>query len=266
MDSKVANRYVEILTYAIDIKVRSEGKNATFVREDIFNTISDITDKTYKKSIEWFLERNIFEKIGDTSASKYKINSKFSYKLSKTKDTIIRQCRFIIGQLGIYSDKLWDDTEEIYKDVVMKTNLYDFVPYIKEQSIKDTVSKILVGNYNDNNEGKYTYELLQTLISLKSIFNVKIKNSTLNIEMESVKLKKITFNTDTVTINFNNSKFEVSSLEDIKLIKVTKTNGLRERVDESLKLLEKYDTVSVKAIIDLLVRYQVKEDVCFKSL
>lgn len=262
MDTKVANRYVDILTYAID-KVYRKNKNNTFDRNDIFNNISEITDKTYKNSMQWFVSRNIFEKVGDTYGTKYKLHNDFKFKLSKSKEKIKSQCRFIIGQLSTFSNLLWNESAVLYEDIVLNTDRFDFIPLIKEQSIKDTVSEVILNEYNEDNKGVYPYEILQTMILTKSLCTIHIKNSQLNIKMKSVKLKKIIFKTDTITLQFDNSKFDIDSLGHIKLIEIPKTKGLRDRVDKSLGLLQRYDNKSVKPLIDLLTACQNYEDLTF---
>ncbi len=263
MESKVADRYVRILTYAID-KIYRKDKNGTFDKDDIFTSINGMTDKTYKNSMNWFTERYIFEKIGRTYDTKYKLHNNFKFKLSKSKDTVIEQCIFIIGQLGVFSDKLFEDAAPIYDKVILNTDLYELMPIIKQQSIKDIMSEVVINDYNKENKGAYPYELLQTMVFTKSPFTVQIKNSQINIKMKSVKLKKITFNTDTVILEFKNSKLEVESLGHIKLIDIPKKKDLRDRVEKSLIVLEKYDNESVEPIIEFFNGFKVSEDIFFQ--
>jgi len=269
MDSKVAERYVLILTFAID-KIYRKDKNGTFDKKDIFLHMGNLTDKTYKNSTQWFTERQIFEKVGDTFSTKYKIHSEFKFRLSKSKDNIKKQCEYIISQLGTFSDRLWDKatetTSNLYEDFFENNERFSFLSTITHQSIKDTLSEVIINDYNKENEGVYHYKLLQTMILTKSRFTVQIKNSQLNIKMKSVQLTKITFNIDTVSLEFNNSKFEIESLGHIKLVEIPKTKGLRDRVDKSLELLQKYDNISVKPLSDLLTYCQNKEDLFFQSL
>lgn len=273
MDSKVADRYVRILTFVIDVVYRNNQKDtekAVFDRNDIFKYISGITDKTYKKSIEWFVERNIFEKKGNTFTTHYKLHPQFQFRLSAKEEGIKRQCEYIIAQLGTFSNKIWDEateaTSNLYEDFFEHSDRFALITSIKEQSIKDTVSEVILNEYNEENKGIYPYELLQTMILNKSPFNIEIKNSELHIKMKSVKLKKVTFNTDTITLKFNNSKFEIESLENIKLIEIPKTKNLKNRVDKSLQLLEKYDYESVKPLINLMIGCQNKEDIFFQPI
>jgi len=269
MDSKVAERYVLILTYAIDTIYRKD-KNGTFDKKDLFIHMGNLTDKTYKNSTQWFTERQIFEKVGDTFSTKYKIHSEFKFRLSKSKENIKKQCEYIISQLGTFSDRLWDKatetTSNLYEDFFENNERFAFIPTIKHQSIKDTLSEVIINDYNKENEGVYPYELLQTMILTKSRFTVQIKNSQLNIKMKSVQLKKITFNIDTVSLEFNNSKFEIESLGHIKLISIPKTKGLRARVDKSMTLLQKYDNESVKPLIYLFDKLVTGEDMFFQVL
>lgn len=266
MDKKVADRYVDILIYMIDKNAR-KNKNRPIDKNIFLRTFSNLTEKTYKSSMVWFVGKNIFQKLGTTFDTKYRLHDEFSYKLSKSSDTVKKQARFIIGQLGIFSNMQWDEPEVLYKDIVLNTDRFDFISPIKHNIISDTVSEILVKQHNTNHKGVYPYEFLQTLISLKSTFNIEIKNSQLNIKMKSVKLKKITFNDDTIDIKLNNATFKIESLGNIKLIEMKKIAGLRNRVDKSLELLQKkYDKNSVKKLIYLMKSSQLKEDLFFQKL
>jgi len=264
MDSKVANRYVKILTYVIDTKVRMSGKETTFDRNEIFAQTDDLTDKTFKQMIEWFYERHIFEKVGNTFAMRYKLHPDFKFKISKSEDIIKKQCQFIIGQLAVFSDKFWDNAAVVYTDVVMNTTLFDFMPNIKEQIVKDTFSTLMMAEYNDENEGVYPYEVLQRLIQLKSTFDIKIKSSDRSISMKSVRLKSIRFNTESITLQFNNASFDIDDLCHIKGISILMKKDIRDKVDQSLDILSKYDADEILPMIQLMKAFQTKQDLFFQ--
>ncbi|OZA01776.1 MAG: hypothetical protein B7X89_12060 [Sulfuricurvum sp. 17-40-25] len=264
MDSKVANRYVKILTFIINTKVRMGGREVTFDRNEIFAYTEDLTDKTFKQMIEWFSERHIFEKVGNTFAMRYKLHPDFKFKLSKSDDTIKKQCQFIIGQLAVFSDKFWGIAEGVYAEVIMDTTLFDFMPNIKEQIVKDTLSTLMIAEYNDVNEGVYPYEVLQRLMQLKSTFDIKIKNSSLSTSMKSVTLKSIRFNTESITLQFNDATLNIDDICQIKGVSIPMKKDIRDKIDQSLDILSKYETDKIEPMIQLMKAFQIKQDLFFQ--
>ena len=227
MNVKVVNRYVELLTDVIDKKIRIEGKNATFNKEYIMSVLtlsedeeSKITDKIYKQTVKWFKERFIFDTEGETFGLKYKLHKDFKYKLSQKRETIVKQCRFIIGQMVLYSDVLWDKAESLYVDVITSDDFFQLLPNIQSQIIKDTISTVLIHKNNRDFKGIYPYETIQILLQNQTKFNISISNDYMNIEMKNITIKNIEFDNDTVSVGFNNSHFELNSLSDIKKIDV----------------------------------------------
>lgn len=146
----------------------------------------------------------------------------------------------------------------------MNTTLFDFMPNIKEQMVKNTFSTLMMAEYNDNNEGVYLYEVLQRLIQLKSTFDIKIKSSDRSISMKSVKLKSIRFNTKSITLQFNNASFDIDDICHIKGISIPIKKDIRDNIDKSLQILKQYDADEVKPIIELMNRYKIKEDLFFQ--
>lgn len=273
MNAKVANRYVDLLTDIIDTKVRTEGKDVLFNKNYIMEVIgryddevTKTTDKIYKDTVKWFKERYIFGTDGETFGLKYKLHSKFQYKVSKNRRTVEKQCQFIIGQLFIFSKQIWEDTTNLYADVINIDGLFEFLPTITNRKVADTVSILLIHKYNTDFEGVYTYEVLQTLSQLKTPFEIKIKNKTINSTLKEVILKKVVFNIDTVTITFNNSQFELESLGDIKGIYISIPKDIYNNIDESLEYLEKTDTESSKKIVELLREYKVANENFFQNI
>jgi len=269
MNVKVADRYVSILTDVIDNKIRNEGENITFDKSYISDIIENIegsvSEKTYKQTVRWFYERSVFEKVGNTFGMKYKIHPNFKYKLSKSRDTVIKQCRFIIGQLVLFSNMFWDETESLYSEVITSDGFFEFLPTIKPKKVSDTVSKLILNKHNEEYEGIYNYELLKTLQLLKTPFDIKIKNKTLNMSMKDVTLNKITFNFDTVTVEFNNSKFEIESLENIKNIKIQTPKDIMDRIDYSIDYLNG-DSNVLKKLVELLETYKVGNEIFHQTI
>lgn len=262
----MVERFTEVLYFAIT-EIRRKGTDGYITKPEVMSKLGEklkLTDKTYKSTMEWLtVYRYILFKRGSTSNAQYVLHNSFIYTKSKSDKTLYKQCKFIIAQLLAFSTEYYDDSIDLYKDIVLNTDRFDFIPLIKEQSIKDTVSEVILNEYNEDNKGVYPYEILQTMILTKSLCTIHIKNSQLDIKMKSVKLKKIIFKTDTITLQFDNSKFDIESLGHIKLIEIPKTKGLRNKVDKSLELLQKYDNKSVKPLIDLLTACQNYEDFTF---
>lgn len=263
MSSKVPERYVAILEAVLkavrDIAPEKRDK-FHFKRSFFFTYVSDITDKTYKNSMTWFVEREIFDTIGIKFSLEYKLHKNFKYKLSKSNDTLKKQCQFIIGQLYVFSNKIWDESSSVYEDVILRTNLYDFKPFMRK-----TIAEVVVNNYNMTNQGIYRYELLLILLKTQVSFNIKIKNNRLNINMKSVKLKKIIFNKDTLTLKFNDSQFEIESLEHIKFLEVEQSINLKEKINKAMKELKNDDTVSAQYIRTLFDYHTIAEEIFFQK-
>lgn len=206
MNVKVVNRYVELLTDIIDTKIRIEGNSTTFDKKYILSVMkryedetNKITEKIYKQTVKWFRDREIFDIEGSTSDLKYKLHSDFKYAKSKKRETVIRQCKFIIGQLALHSNHFWDEGKELYEDIVLNTDTFKFISHIKSESIKDTVNTLVIHKHNEKFDGKYTYELLQTLQSSKSSFDIKIQNKSIDTTLKYVKLQNLPY--------FNNQYF-----------------------------------------------------------
>lgn len=258
MNVKVVNRYVELLTDIIDSKVKVEGKDVLFDKQYIMGILKGfeseeftVTEKIYKETVKWFKERFIFDTVGNTSNLKYKLHPNFKYKLSKKRETVIHQCQFIIGQLFLFSDKFWDESESLYLDVIQSENIFQLISHIKPKVVRDTVSTILIHKHNEEFEGVYTYELLQTLQTTKTPFDIKLKNKSINSTLKGVSLQKVVFNTDTVTVTFNNSQFELDSLNNIKDIKIPLPKDIYDRIDTSLEYLRGMDD-DVSNLVGLL--------------
>lgn len=273
MNVKVVNRYVELLTDIIDKKVRIEGNKTTFDKQYILSVMkryedetNKITEKIYKQTVKWFIDREILDTDGATSNLRYKIHSDFKYVKSKSRETVIRQCKFIIGQLALYSDHFWDEGKELYEDIVLNTDTFKFISHIKSQSVKDTVSSLVIHKHNGKFEGKYTYELLQTLQSSKTPFNITIQNESIDTKLSGVKVKKIQFRIDSVSLSFSNSQFELESLSDIKKIQIPIQKDIYKKIDKSLEYLQSFDNESSKKLRDLLNEYKVGRELFFNDI
>lgn len=273
MNVKVVDRYVELLTDIIDRKVRIEGSKTTFDKQYILSVMrryedetNKITEKIYKQTVKWFIDREILDTDGATSNLKYKLHSDFKYIQSKKRETVIRQCKFIIGQLALFSNHFWDEGKELYEDIVLNTDTFKFISYIKSQSVKDTVTTLVIHKHNDKFEGKYTYELLQTLKSSKTPFNISIQNESMDISLSNEKIKGIKFNIDTVTLKFSNSQFKLVSLSDIKTIQIPISKDIYQRIDKSLEYLQQFDNESSQKLRELLNEYKVGKELFFNDI
>lgn len=268
MNPKIANRYVDLLSYIIDREVRIKGRDTTFDKNSIKIALGgDVSEKVYKQMIKWFKEKFIFDTVGNTFGMKYKLHSNFRFKMSKKRETIIKQCQFIIGQLSVFDDKLYDEAIDLYKDVIEVEGLFDFLTTIKSKKVTDTVSTLLLHSYNKGYDGCYTYELLQTLLHSKTPFEIKIKDKNqFNLSMKDVVLKKVVFNFDTVTLTFNNSKFDVKSIDTIKSINIPIPKDIYQRIDESIAYLSSDESTQSKALLQLLNGYKTQNEIFFQSL
>lgn len=272
MNVKVVNRYVELLTDIIDKKVRINGRDVLFDKSYIMAVLKrnesedfTVTEKIYKETVKWFKEKLIFDTVGTTSNLKYKLHPNFKYKLSKKRETVIHQCQFIIGQLFLFSDKFWDESESVYVDVIQSENIFQLISHIKPKVVRDTVSTLLIHKHNEKYEGVYTYELLQTLLTTKTPFNIKIKNKSINSTLKGVSLIKVVFNTDTVTVTFNNSQFELDSLLSIKEIKIPLSKDIYDRIDTSLEYLNSMDD-DVSNLVRLLNEIKNANEIFFVNI
>ncbi len=273
MNVKVVNRYVELLTDIIDTKIRVEGQNSTFNKEYIMSVLSrnedeesQITEKIYKQTVKWFKERFIFDTEGETFGLKYKLHKDFQYKLSQKRETIIKQCRFIIGQMVLFSDVLWDKSESLYVDVITADVFFQLLSTLPSQTIKDTISTVLIHKNNRDFNGIYPYETLQTLIQTQTPFTITIENKTISAIMKNATIKNIEFNSDTVSVVFNNSHFELDSLSDIKKIDVFIPTDIFENIDETMEYLQSTDIELVVSLMELLREYKNAKDIFFTNL
>lgn len=261
MNEKVVNRYVDLLTDIIDTKMRGKDKDKVlFDKQYIMSVLQRyedeetvITEKIYKETVKWFKERFIFDTVGKTSKLKYKIHPSFKFKVSKKRETITLQCMFIISQLMLFSHRFWgDESKVLYNQIMSDDNYYQLISHIKPKVVRDTVSTILLHKHNEEYEGFYPYETLQTLLTTKTPFDIKIKNKSINSTLKGVSLKKVVFNTDTVTVSFNNSQFELDSLSSIKDIKIPLSKDIYDNIDTSLNYLRGVDDDDVSNLIGLL--------------
>jgi len=270
---KVVNRYVELLTDIIDKKVRTNGKGVLFDKQYIMSVLkkfeddeSPITEKIYKETVKWFKERYIFDTVGTTSNLRYKLHPNFKYKVSKLRETVTHQCQFIIGQLFLFSDQFWDKSESVYIDVIKSDNFFQFLPMIKPKIVKDTVSTLILHKHNEEFEGVYTYEILQTLQSTKTPFDIKIKNKSINSTLKGVSLKKVVFNTDTMSVSFSNSQFELEGLGNIKGIHISISKDIYQNIDDSIKYMDKFEEETTDKIVSLLTEYKTQKEIFFQSI
>jgi hypothetical protein len=274
MNVKVVNRYVELLTDIIDKKVRIEGKKALFDKPYIMAIMSrnddeeyKTTEKIYKETIKWFKEKSIFDTVGTTSNLRYKLHEDFKYKISNSRDTVIRQCRFIIGQMYLYSDKVWGETESLYVDVISSDGFFELLPSIQSQPVKDTISTLLIHQHNEKYNGHYTYEILQALSQNHTPFNIHIENESISTSLKSVSLQEMIFNTDTITVVFNNSQFELESFETISDIKIPITSDIYNNIDKSIEYIDTLAKTDTKdMLIKLLTSYKSAHKIFFQDI
>ena len=166
----------------------------------------------------------------------------------------------------MFSDKFWDESESLYIDVIQSDNFFQFLPMIKPKIVKDTVSTLLLHKHNEEFEGIYTYEILQTLQSTKTPFDIKIKNKSINSSLKGVSLKKVVFNTDTVTVTFNNSQFKLESLDNIKGIHIPISKDLYQNIDDSIKYMDNSEEETAEKIVSLLTEYKTQKEIFFQSI
>lgn len=273
MGIKVVDRYVDLLTYIIDKKVRIEGRNVTLYKNDIWSILersnfeySEITEKIFKDTIRWFKEKNIFITEGSTSNLKYKLHPNFKFKISKKGDTVFKQCRFIISQLYLFSGML-DEVEKLYIDVISNESIFQFMPTMPK-SVRNTLSSLILHKHNQKNKGSYPYNILQILLLSKSSFNIIIENNSINATLSGVKLKEVKFNTASLSLKLNNSQLELETLSDIKFIDISFGNGIYVQIDSSLAYFEKLNkNIELNdKIINFLSEFKVAHEMFFQDL
>lgn len=274
MNTKVANRYVYLLTCIIDRKVRMEGRDVSLSKDYIWSILkqesldnSVMTEKIYKDTITWFKERNIFIVEGSTSNIKYKLHPDFKFKTSKKNETVFKQCRFIIGQLQLFSENVWDDAAELYADVISNKSIFQFMP-LMPKAIKNTLSTLILYKHNKKNKGSYPYNILQILLLSKSSFNIIIENNSINATLSGVNLKEVKFNTETISLKLNNSQFELETLSDIKFIDISFSNSIYNEIDTSLEYFKKSGNNNDlnEKIISFLSELKVAHEIFFQEL
>ena len=135
MNVKVANRYVDLLTHIIDKKVRNEGRDFLLYKDEIMYILDKnnyehnvITEKIFKDTVKWFKERNILITEGSTSNIKYKLHPNFKFTMSQKPETVFKQGTFIIGQLQLFSENVWDDAAKLYEHVISNESIFQFIP------------------------------------------------------------------------------------------------------------------------------------------
>lgn len=274
LNTKVAERYTDLLTDIIDKKVRVDGRDVMFNREYIISVMNrdqfedtQISDKMFKDTIKWFKERHILTTEGNTSNLRYKLHPNFKFKLSQLRETVKRQCQFIIGQLMLFSNTIYDDSESLYVEVLKSETIFQFLPTIQSKIVRDTVSSLILHNHNKDNDGVYPYEILQTLLTTKTPFNITIKNKSINSTLKGVTLKKVVYNTDTVSVTFNNSSFELESLNNIKKIEIPLPIDIYDRINKSLDYLkDKNKDKSIDKLVLFLREFKAANEIFFQNI
>lgn len=274
MNVKVANRYVDLLTHIIDKKVRNEGRDFLLYKDEIMYILDKnnyehnvITEKIFKDTVKWFKERNILITEGSTSNIKYKLHPDFKFKKSQKPETVFKQCRFIIGQLQLFSENVWDDAAELYADVISHESIFQFMPSMPK-SVRNTLSSLILYKHNKKNKGSYPYNILQILLLSKSSFNIKIENNSINATLSGVNLKEVKFDTATLALKLNNSQFELKTLSDIKFIDISFKNGIYDEIDLALEYFKKLDNnieLSDK-ISSFLSEFKAAHEIFFQEL
>lgn len=274
MNVKVANRYVDLLTHIIDKKVRIEGRDFLLYKDEIMYILHKnnlehnvITEKIFKDTVKWFKERNILITEGSTSNIKYKLHPNFKFTMSQEHDTVLKQCRFIIGQLQLFSENIWDDAAELYAHVISNESIFQFIP-LMPKSVRNTLSTLILYKHNKNNKGSYPYNILQILLLSKSSFNIIIENNSINATLSGVNLKKVKFNTETISLKLNNSQFELETLSDIKFIDISFSNNIYNEIDTSLEYFKKSGNNNElnEKIINLLSELKAVHEIFFQEL
>lgn len=266
MDSDTANRNVNILLHFIEEQSKST-KEVLITKKELFQYISNLTERTFRNSIEWFSDRYILEKVGGTNTAKYKLHSDFKFKKSKTKEKLISQCKFIVGQLGVFSDELYDNAKTIYEDIVFNSNAFEFVSTIDSNVVKNTLSTLLVHSYNKEENSDTTYALLQYLIQTKTPFEIDIHNDTMDIKLQNTILKKIEFKTDSLSLKLKNAAFTLQSLSDIRHINIPIPKEIYSNIDKTLEYLTlQLKDETITKLIYFINIHKVDNEIFFQNL
>lgn len=136
------------------------------------------------------------------------------------------------------------------------------------KSIRNTLSSLILYKHNKKNKGIYPYIILQILLLSKSPFNIIIENNSINATLSGVNLKKVKFNTETISLKLNNSQFELETLSDIKLIDISFSNNIYNEIDTSLEYFKKLGNNNElnEKIISFLSEFKVAHEIFFQEL
>ena len=136
------------------------------------------------------------------------------------------------------------------------------------KSIRNTLSSLILYKHNKKNKGLYPYIIRQILLLSKSPFNIIIENNSINATLSGVNLKKVKFNTETISLKLNNSQFELETLSDIKLIDISFSNNIYNEIDTSLEYFKKLGNNNElnEKIISFLSEFKVAHEIFFQEL
>ena len=81
-------------------------------------------------------------------------------------------------------------------------------------------------------------------------------------------MKKVKFNTETISLKLNNSQFELETLSDIKLIDISFSNNIYNEIDTSLEYFKKLGNNNElnEKIISFLSEFKVAHEIFFQEL
>lgn len=88
----------------------------------------------------------------------------------------------------------------------------------------------------------------------------------MNISLKRITFKGIEFDTDTITVKFNNSQFILDTLSDIKDIQIPIAKNIFDNIDKTLIYLDSIGSTSIDELIGLLNEYKTSKDLFFTNL
>lgn len=238
---------VNLLTYAIKHKEDSfskkDFKNVVYTEE--FNNF-DINEKI-SDACDYLLKRGLLQ-LENTKVTYYE-----KYRLPETIKINTDDCTKVYKDLSkriilMHEGKdIVNGTYEVKDDFADVIESVDFsnsntLSTIDKEELKTTLSKILI-SLNKNSD--YSLLTILQLLKLKSSIMIKIKNKNSEFFATNVKFDHIKFNDTTAILFFDKCSFEIDSLSAIVEIESIDTLSLSIHLENSLNLLEKYDSTMV---------------------
>ncbi len=148
-------------------------------------------------------------------------------------------------------NKVFKNERKVEKKEKRKPNTNKFIlaKSIKLDDTKKYSEKII-------DSISYSLDLLLSLIKLKSNINLSIQTNSSKIDLSSVKIKSIIFDTNYFTIKFNNTTITLTDINQIKLIQSYDNSGLSEDIEK----LNEYPTEVTEPISKLIKDLEIKEE------